>query len=320
MSARRSSVVIAAVAAAALLTGCSGPGGGPAADEKSPIEKVLEQLYGMDMSPEDQEKQWAEQNAKTEELVSECMQKEGFEYVPNTDNGGIVIGSGEEWKPDDREWVSQYGYGAVNWPGRDEQNQVDTEFVDPNSDYVMSLSESEQTAYYEVLYGTPIENPDPDAEYEWSWEENGCYGWAQNELGDGDMELWNSEEAQAFFEAYGEFTESMEGDPRMVEASAAWVSCMSDAGYSGFSKQYDAQQSIYDELNAFYENQTEWIEDDPALAAIGEKEIEIALADLDCREKTEYKKRSRAVQFELEEQFLAEHKSEVDALLALSKK
>jgi hypothetical protein len=317
MSSRRSSVVIAAVAAATLLAGCSAPGAGPAADEKSPVEKVLEKLSGMDMSPEDQEKYWAEQNAKTEELVAECMQKEGFEYVPNTDNS-MMVSTRDDWKPDDREWVSQYGYGVVNWPGREEGGEVEDEYVDPNADYVAALSEAELTSYNEALYGPMIENPDPDAE--WTWEDGGCYGWAQHELGDDSTELWSSEEAEAFFEVYGKFTENMEGDPRMVEVNTAWTSCMADAGYSGYSKQFDAQDSIYTEVSAVYENQTEWTEDDPALAVIGEKEIELALADLDCREKTDYTKRSRSVQFELEEQFLVEHKSELDALLALAKK
>lgn len=316
---RRSSVVVSALAAAALLAGCTGGlGGGPADDELSPLEKIFNEMSGADMSPEDQEKMWAEHNKKVEELVAECMQKEGFEYIPNVDNGGVSIGTDVEWKPDDREWVSQWGYGAAKSPGSDDPGGDTIEWVDPNSDYLNGLSESEQNAYWEVLYGPPMEGDTIDVE--WSWEQNGCYGWAQHEAeGDSPYAMWESEEADAFYAALETYYTDMQNNEGIRKLDEEWSSCMSGAGYS-FAKRDDAQNEIFEELNAYYENLTEWIENDPKIDEIHEKEVALALADLDCREKTDYTKRARTVQFELEEQFIAQHKAEIDALLALAKK
>lgn len=316
MNVRRAAPLTAAAALAALLAGCTGaPGAGPSADERSPLEKVFEQLWGMDMSPEDQQQHWDEQNAKIEELVAQCMQKEGFEYSPNIGGGNVVIGSDDEWKPDDRDWVAQYGYGAVNWPGRDDQPDPGESYEDPNADYLAGLSESEQTAYYEVLYGAPTEDPNA----EWTWEDGGCHGWAQNEAGTDPMaDIWESEEVIALFGKLEGLHESVSEHEAFRKANEDWASCMADAGFS-FTQQGDASNSIYDELNTYYENQTDWIENDPEIAKIGEKEIEVALADLDCVEKSDYRDRTRAVQWEFEEKFIAENKAEIDAVIALAK-
>jgi hypothetical protein len=91
---------------------------------------------------------------------------------------------------------------------------------------------------------------------------------------------------------------------------------MADGGHSGFAKQADAQTSISDKLNEYYNGQTEYVEDDPKLDALGEEEIALAVADLDCREKTNYRDEYEKVQFALEEQFIADNKADLDALKA----
>src|SRR5690606_2517280 len=118
--------------------------------------------------------------------------------------------------------------------------------------------------YYETLFGVGSEDPDA----EWSWEDGGCYGWASNETTEAGDDVWSSDEATAFFEALGTFQEGTQDDPRIEEADAAWATCMADAGYAGFSQQADAQSSIYDELNAHYESQTEYTENDAVLTKI----------------------------------------------------
>ncbi len=52
------------------------------------------------------------------------------------------------------------------------------------------------------------------------------------------------------------------------------------------------------------------------MAALGEEEVELALADLGCREETDYRQKAQDIQFELEEQFIADHESELEALRA----
>ncbi len=299
------------------LAGCSLlPGAEAELDwEDSPLNTYLNAQEGM--SEEEMNEHFAAQQQVIEEHVAECMTEEGFEYTPvdQSQYGGFVM-SGEEWDPESREWVEEYGYGAVNFPGRDEQPDPDQEFVDPNQEYVESLSESEMAAYYETLYGPqPTEEElGEDGAYEYDPENAGCYGSAQQEVTGDDP--YSSEEFKPIMDAITEFYTDVQNDPALADLNAAWSSCMADAGYSGFATQPDAQTSIYDELNAYYEDMSEYVEDDPVLEEIQEREIALALADLDCRESTDYRQESLRVQFELEEQFVQEHKAELEALKA----
>lgn len=313
--------VVGAVAGAAtlllVLSGCSSSSPDASEEEQSPLSAYLSAAWGGDLSEEEQTERFERENTQREELLAECMTEQGFEYIPATNNGSISFGSDVEWEPESREWVSQYGYGMVKWPGADDQASAPTEeYIDPNQDYVASLSESEQTAYYEALSGPPIpeDQMSEDGSYEYDWEQAGCYGWAQHE-----MEADNprtSDEHKPVMDAINEFYTNMASAPELADIDAEWAACMDDAGYPGFTVQADAQNSISEELNAFYENQTEWVEDDPELAKLGEKEIELALADLDCREKTDFRAEYTKITFALEEQFIEDNKAELDALKA----
>lgn len=310
---------LAALSASALvlaLAACS-PGGGDAAEDEysSPLNDYLSAVWGGDLSEEDAMARAEEELRIREEIAAECMAEQGFDYVPVVDMG-YTSSSGQEWEPDDREWVAQYGYGAVRSPGSDDVPDPDEQFVDPNQEYVESLSESEMTAYYEALYGPqPTEEElNDDGSYEYNWETAGCQGFADNETrASNPME---SEEHKPLMDAINEFYTAMETDPALAEVDGEWVTCMEEAGYSGFSAQFDAQNSVYDELNAYYEGITDYVEDDPALDEIAEREIDLALADLDCREATDYRERRQAVSVELEEQFITDNKTALEALVA----
>lgn len=310
------SLLASTAALALILTGCGstvGPEGGVADPADSPLNAYMMALYGQGGDEGDWEAEAIENNKLTEELVAECMTEEGFEYLPQTNNISFGSGGGE-FDPESKEWVAQYGYGAVNYPGRDEQ-QEETQ-KDPNEDYVMSLSESEQAAYYEVLWGPQPSEEEMNAEegYQPTWEQQGCFGKASHEVqGEDPMQ---SEKHKPVIDAMQAFWEKQPEAPEMSEVDAAWASCMADNGQSGFAKQSDAQNSIYDELNAYYEKQTDYVEDDPELDEIAEREITLALADLDCRDKTDYRAKAQTVTFALEEQFIEDHKAELDAMKA----
>lgn len=324
----RSAVLLASAAAVALvLTGCTSGGSGDGGEltyEDSPLNVYMSAVWGggSGESEEEMQKRFQDQQNEAEELIAQCMADEGFDYTPvdYSQNGGMIF-SGDEWDPENKEWVEQYGYGAVNYPGRDEQLDPDDEnaFVDPNQDYVMSLSESEMTAYYEVLYGPqPTEEEiGEDGSYEYNWETAGCQGWAQHETNGEDVT--QSEEHKPLMDAMQKFWEEQATAPELSELNAQWAQCMTEAGYSGFTAQTDAAQSVYDEINEFYNSldpEAEWVQNPPELEELGEREIELALADLECKESTDYMQKSLKAQFEREEQFIADHKAELDALKA----
>lgn len=325
MRTRRLTACLAAFGAAVVLAGCSSSpeSSGDAAERESPLGEYMSAIYGGDLSPEEQQAQFDDQNRQIEETVADCMVEQGFEYVPNTANGGYVSSDDVPWEPDDREWVQQWGYGAVNNPYNEQPTPEPDEYVDPNADYVASLSESEQTAYTEALYGPqPTEEEIAamgDEPQEYDWTTAGCYGEAQHEVYD-EQDPTQSDEFKPLMDAMNELYESTQSDPRMTDLDAAWSECMDAAGHGGFATQPDAQNSIYDAQNELYEQTgegEEYTEPDPAATeALGKEEIELALADLDCREETDYRQKAQDIQFELEEQFIADHKSELEALKA----
>ena len=329
MHIRRASAPLSALAALALLlSGCSGSegddtGSSDSAEQESPLSEYLNAAYGGDLSPEEQEEKFAEQQRQTEELVAQCMQEEGFEYTPATDTGAsFSSGEDTEWKPDDREWVAQYGYGAVKSPFSEEP-PPEEEYVDPNADYVASLSESEQMAFYEALYG-----PQPDeeemsegGEIEYDWTQAGCQGAAQHEVAGEDPS--QSEEFKPLFDAINELYSDTASWPGMAELDAEWATCMEDAGQGGHANPMEAQNSIYDEMNKVYEDVG--MSEDPtapgepdqaAMDALAEREVELALADLDCREEIDYRDRHAEITREVEQQFIDDHKAELDAMVA----
>lgn len=316
-SQRASALLAASVAAAFLLGGCSqaDDAAEPAAKD-SPLTEFMSSVYGSDMSPEEQEKEYAERERKREDLVAQCMSEEGFEYTPNVQEVSFSMGSVDDYKPDSREWVAQYGYGMLNYPGQnDEPSAEATEYVDLNADYVASLSESEQTAFYEALNGPMPDEADMPAEgevIEWDWTTAGCYGWSEHEISGEDP--YSSEEHQPLIDAMNTLYEDMMAAPELVDVDAEWSACMADAGHPGFSVQNDARSSISDKMNTMYDDSGS--ADEAAMDAVAEEEIELALVDLDCREETDYQDTMESVQFKLEQQFIDDHKAELEAFRA----
>ncbi|MFT4232565.1 MAG: hypothetical protein QM606_07310, partial [Leucobacter sp.] len=85
------------------------------------------------------------------------MAKEGFEYRPIDHSGfGPAVGSEhqEEVDTDSDGFIEQYGYGITDWPGAESlEDQVPEEFVNPNQEYLNSLTESERQAFQQALNG-----------------------------------------------------------------------------------------------------------------------------------------------------------------------
>ena len=312
-------IALTTLAAAALAVGAAGCSAGQSTGEKkdSPLMEYLGAVYGTNLSTSEQEQRFTETQTKTEAVVAQCMKDQGFEYTPNIQKANFAASGEDVWKPNDREWVSQYGYGMIKNP-MSEQPTDQTPYVDPNQPYIDSLSTTEQTAYWEALYGPqPTEEElGEDGSYEYDWTKSGCQGKAQHEANSDPMQ---DEQFKPLTDAINTFYSDIATNPGFTEINQKWASCMADAGHAGFSQQMDAQQSVSEKLSKYYENLTGAEgpqQDDPELKKLGEDEIQVALADLDCREKTGYTENQQKVQFELERQFIADHKAELDALKA----
>ena len=340
ISTSRTAVAAAACAALALtLAGCGSGGsngdGAASAEEPElgPLDEYFEQMYG-----DYDEEQGNADMIRVEELTAECMADLGFQYTPvdYSSQGGTVVSSDAEDIPwDTLEFAEQYGYGATTNPYGEEQplpEEEGQEWVDPNQEYVETMSETEQAAYWEALYGVQtFDETDPEAEYEYNWEDAGCQGSASNEVY-GDMGMGGGEdEFAALQEDMNTMWESAMADPRMVELNAEWATCMADAGYAGLAEPTDAQNLIFEKTNAIYEDayadvdpNVEMTEEDYAaieegvqddLAAVTEEEIETAVADYTCRDEIELTKTQQAINIEYQQDFVDQHKDELDAWL-----
>jgi hypothetical protein len=323
MSHRRPLLVAASLATAMTLSlsACSGgassrSAGDPTADgaADSPLEVYLGDVWGSELSPEEQEAEDAEMNRRIEEAVADCMTEQGFDYVPVI--APSVTGDDFEWLPDDRDWVAQYGYGISTSPYPSGEG-VDLD-SDPNEEYAQSLSGSEQQAYYEALHGpSPDEEAMADGEVEYDWTTAGCYGEAQHDSQSDEAAVF--ERYDELFEQIGALYEQVEKAPELDEADATWSQCMTDEGRPGFDRQADAQASIseaYDDLWADVDESGADDIDQAASDELADIEIDLALTDLACREKTGFADVEASVTAELEQRFIDEHEAELEALKA----
>ena len=307
--------------ALALLTGCSS-GGGPSDDatltyEDSPLSAYWEKLGGSQ-----DESEMDAQMARSEEIVAACMQEEGFEYTPQDTSGmSRSFDDSEDGMPawDSLEFAQQYGYGATTSQDMPMNKEgADEEWVDPNADYVAAMSESEQQAFYEALYGAQSMSEEPvdeeaAEEVEYDWTTAGCQGKAQHEVYEAGQ-IWDDPEFKDLQEAMNEMYEDMQTDERTTAAYAKWAECMAEEGYD-FSNPQEAQESIYSLTNEIPYDEETGMQDPAALAEIKEQELATAVADRTCQDSTGAGREALEAQFAVEQDFIDAHKDELDAMV-----
>lgn len=316
-----------AVAGLLALTACSDDDStGPDGATTSPLGEYFSEI---DSTYDESESM--RQQVEMENLVAECMVDAGFEYIPQDVSGNTVSYSSEDGEDQStEEWVAKNGYGMYydEEPEEGTDDEPTDEWVDPNADYVDSLSESARTAFYEALNGPDVWSDMTEEEmdaYEWSWEESGCYGWASNEVypetGGVDAEF------EPLFDAFEEMYEAQMSAPELKTLQSEWSSCMADAGYTGYATPDDAQTAVMDQYNALWEDLGEPENpDDPNAVwpepsaedrkAAKDNDIETALADFRCKQSIDWTEREQKVTFAIEEQFITDHKAELDAYKA----
>ena len=340
---RRALSVLAASALTLVLASCSGdkPGGGGGDDlswEDSPLSKALGYDGGEEFTQRDQEEAQAEmdeQNRKMEELVSSCMAEQGFDYIPNTNNGGTISYASEDEETDPIENARQNGYGMTTGWGPVTEGEGEGEvYVDPNAETYEGMSDSEKAAWDKALYGTPpeiTEETDLDT-MEWNWEESGCYGAAQHQVyevdaaegdGSGMMAVYEDPQWAELIEEMNNLYTEAPNDPAVKELNTKWSTCMSEAGFD-FATSQEAMDSINNQINKIFEdhqaenpNDTEWTgptEED--LAPIKEQEIKVAVADYTCQDELDFQNATMRIQFDIEQRFVDEHKAELEAFAA----
>jgi len=298
----------------------------------SPIDEYLNLLWGTNLSPTEQISRHAAETMRIEELVAQCMNGQGFEYIPDPGRRWLDFDSGIEWRTDDPEWIEQHGFGGTVWPGVRAGTAMGWEGdrpgrPGPNAAYFNSLSESERTAFNTALNG--IFPPD-DSNYdfdEWRADPNnqGCRdaAWLQMRE-ESPAGLPQTVEFAPLFEAIDFFRENLE--LTATQADQDWAACMAAADFVGYEQRPDFQELFRKEVWQITQELQEQGRpirsfpelpaNAPEIAALFDREVETALADLNCRNATDWDARQQATIFELEAQFIADHQAQFNALRA----
>jgi hypothetical protein len=119
-------------------------------------------------------------------------------------------------------------------------------------------------------------------------------------------------------EAVEEFRAGISQRPEWVELDAAYRECLANAGFPNGAGQFDFESQYLRPARAGMtspEESERWSTTDEAKALL-EIEIDMALAVFDCGVEVDYADRSQAIRFAAEEQFVADHKTELEAFRA----
>lgn len=340
---RRGLLGAAVLAMVATLAGCDSGGDGTSpsagAGDVSPLQPYL---GGMGTGTDAGNGADPAKDRQVQELVVSCMKQAGFTYRPVDTSKLPAV---QQVVQGDRNWTEKYGYGISTT----DQVQAAPE-DDPNKDITDKMSPAELTAYREALYGTggatltvggggvAVAGASPDgassapgsgAPTSSPPAKPGCYQTAREQVY-GKAPQIDMSEFESLFKALSKLNQRIDGDPRVAPLVTAWSGCMADAGYPGLKAVNDAQDGIFRkwaELNGWKYEKTDdggtmvgavssgAGGDAPALdqaevAALRKEEIATALADLDCR--MDYQKIHDQVQVELEKEFVAQHKAELE--------
>jgi len=315
--------IFTAIVALGIAAGCAGaaPNDDAAATtpvQLSPIEEFTAAAFGTGLSAEVQRQQAEELELRRQEIMAQCMNEKGFEYIPHVAIFGGATDQGDI-RPDDRDWVEQWGYGIVNTPSG--SSRFFSVFADempanPNQGIWDNLSAAEAPLYWEALYGPP---PEPTefiqgvAISTGASEIGGCLRQAELEV---PRNLMASSEFELLSEALNHFNTDFENNPEVVAADNDWANCMANRGHTGLTRQVDAERRTHNRFLDQFPTRASRNPSSPAVIEFQEQEIAIALNDLDCREQTDYRSRVADARFVAETQFVAENRAALEAFRA----
>lgn len=302
-----------------LLASCGRADDGETAAAKKPDS--LEEALGFG------EEATQAREAKVQEAVRRCMQKEGFEYVPMdaSQMNVHIVGRDGPGGPEDR---ATRGYGVTTGMDGPTVN-VPSGGNDANQAIREALSDSDRDAYDRALFGAgahisddvdegggatsgfvavaPVAGQTGEPGSPDEPENQGCFGRAQSEVGGNGIDQIGPK--------LQELQERISADPRMVAVNAKWASCMTDAGFS-FDSPDDIVPHLFGRLQKVLGGGQPGgglvvgpggLPDSPEMAALQRDELALAKADDACAKKTGRTAVAESVRTETERQFLEDN-------------
>lgn len=321
MGATRARSRFAVVLGAALLAGCSGGGAAeptvartaPSSPEPTTaaeagldvaralaeIAEVLGPLerYVGQVRPSLTGEQFVASVNLSSVAAAACMADQGFELTPTLLpldayelTPGPVRGTAE--------FAQAWGYGVWSRP-ESVGELVSVAVEDPNAERVQAMPADEREAYQKALAGDLVTGEGGRPLYE-----GGCSTVPVAPTRD------DAEHLRAVWDAAFAFLQSLDQDARFGEVDGAWAACMAEAG-AAYASPLEAERRFQEEREAATRA------GDPAPEVVAERaaeEVRVAVADLACREATDWEARHRAVELELQREYVDAHRADLEAL------
>lgn len=300
----------ALLAAALILAGCSSDSSG--AVVSSPIynylglpEPLVDESYGDDAI--------AEENA-AEAATAVCMEEQGemylpLEFVDVPDDPPEPEGI----DPDSREWAERYGLGISTRRFTPEEVGPDLvgvdrrepapEPVNPNIERWESMSEEEAESYFLVLFGDLASEPFVP----------GCFQASRLIHTKSAVEV---DFVNQFDDDLALLDKDVEADDRIIEITREFEACASDGGNIE-PIQIDELLTDLAELSFALDAQGSFTAADlERLGELQRAEIESGMLQFDCGGPLRLQNDYRTIRAEYEEQFIKQHRSRLDELVA----
>lgn len=276
-----------------LAAGCSSTDIGSPADAGRPHQKDAASARGAPLrdltSAEEVEIDRAEQD-----LVLQCMQRQGFRYWP------VPVASVAERKVgayvvDDISWARQYGYGRPF-----DTAAMKTHSDHPNITYANALPKKERVRYSRALDGnfTGTITAELPSGGSVRTPRDGCYAQAREELY-GDYPTWFRAK-KAVTSLTPLYVPRILRDKRLTNTVAAWSRCMKAAG-----RPFQSPDAIRRER----ENLIRGMSESQALRS----ESALAVTEATCAQRTSLGKTARALEMEYRNKMARDYAAEFTA-------
>lgn len=238
-----------------------------------------------------------DRHARHEQIIIECMAKQGFEYVA-LPFGGMTRVLELKQSLSAEDFAHQYGYGGATLYEEDEiaSAMISASFVNPNDSIRKAMSSAELAAYYAAFKGPPRPGAQSeDGSYQPADLQAGCKGRAYLDVYGGARRSELSSEARLAIEGI-ELT--VQSNDEVGAARTSWAGCMSTNGY-----ELRSDEDIYALLDSWLMPvlataatrtvSTTGLDGEPItvtvpapdpaeLAEVGQLEIALAVADVEC--------------------------------------
>ncbi len=289
---RKRKILLSVVLLSCLTTGCSTDTRSTADTGRQHRERAVS-THGppvRDLTPAEE----VEIDRAEQDLVTQCMRREGFRYwplpvlsVPARKVGAYVV--------DDVAWARQYGYGRTFDTAAQKANRDH-----PNITYVRALPKKERVRYSRALDGTftdtiTIELPSGGSV---RTPRGGCYAQVREQLY-GDHATWFRAK-KTVTSLTPLYVPRILQDERLTSTVAAWSRCMKAAG-----RPFQSPDAIRRERESLIRGMTE----SQALRS----ESALAVTEAECAQQTSLGKTARALEAEYRDKVARDYTEEFTA-------